>query len=252
MEQEEPLELVSMEKMRSWYEEVSNDLVASISKQLPPFGQRTTASRSCYCPIIEKKIPFGDLFYPCCGPDTAVPMSLFGDCVRTCIFADCKRLGRVVYPTNDSKRYGIGAIRVADSWELNPPLRGHKNAISFVKDGLACFLEDVNELSVFFYRGDSTGEGGSDQRWLGPTLFNAVLAKLQTGGLIVTDGSNCGYLEEYMWGEYVPWNAMAGLKPFQPPTIGARFDYADWSFECLAGPFTGGHHGRKAYVWQGR
>ena len=47
-------------------------------------------------------------------------------------------------------------------------------------------------VGVFFYRGDSRGEGGSGTRWLAlkrGQLFD-VLTKLVDGGLIVTDGSN--------------------------------------------------------------
>jgi hypothetical protein len=45
------------------------------------------------------------------------------------------------------------------------------------------------KLSVFFHRGDSPGEGGSNFRWLGRRRLRNVLAYLEPGGLIVTDGS---------------------------------------------------------------
>jgi hypothetical protein len=45
-------------------------------------------------------------------------------------------------------------------------------------------------LSVFFYRGDSAGEGGSGIRWLSPRLESAVLRRLKPGGLFVSDGSD--------------------------------------------------------------
>ena len=34
------------------------------------------------------------------------------------------------------------------------------------------------DLAVFYYRGDSMGEGGSGQWWLGHELFNEVLSHL--------------------------------------------------------------------------
>jgi hypothetical protein len=48
----------------------------------------------------------------------------------------------------------------------------------------------LSHLSVFFYRGDSAGEGGSGIRWLGERLQRAVLERLQPGGLFVSDGSD--------------------------------------------------------------
>lgn len=55
---------------------------------------------------------------------------------------------------------------------------------------------DIDEMGVFFYRGDSQGEGGSGTWWLTtsrkrPGLFDQALARLTDGGLVVTDGSNC-------------------------------------------------------------
>jgi len=46
------------------------------------------------------------------------------------------------------------------------------------------------KLSVFYYRGDSPGGGGSDFRWLEKKMLRYVLAEIEPGGLLVTDGSN--------------------------------------------------------------
>ena len=46
-----------------------------------------------------------------------------------------------------------------------------------------------NRVSVFFHRGDSTGEGGSDFYWLHRRRLPNVLECLEPGGLIVSDGS---------------------------------------------------------------
>lgn len=59
----------------------------------------------------------------------------------------------------------------------------------YVQDGIVTLLS-LSNISVFFYRGDSHGEGGSSQWWLGPQIFNLILSKLVDGGIIVTDGSN--------------------------------------------------------------
>ncbi|TIC80319.1 hypothetical protein [Crenobacter intestini] len=55
------------------------------------------------------------------------------------------------------------------------------------------------ELGVFFYRGDSMGEGGSGNLWLLREHVREVLRCLPAGGLFVTDGSQHGRAER---GEY--------------------------------------------------
>lgn len=50
-------------------------------------------------------------------------------------------------------------------------------------------LAESMRLGVFFYRGDSMGEGGSGVMWLQRTLIHEVLQHLDDGGLYVTDGS---------------------------------------------------------------
>jgi hypothetical protein len=58
-------------------------------------------------------------------------------------------------------------------------------------DGVLTLKYKVNtKLAVFYYRGDSMGEDGIGQWWLGQELINEVLNRLIDGGLIVTDGSN--------------------------------------------------------------
>ena len=78
--------------------------------------------------------------------------------------------------------------------------------IRVVGDGYEVFTNDemLKQIGIFFYRGDGTGEGGSDVRWLETEKdigyscggigrhFDVVLQKIANKGLIVTDGSNCG------------------------------------------------------------
>ena len=140
----------------------------------------------------------------------------------------------------------------------NPPVRrdapdGNTRVHCHSKDRVLCFLEDVTDLSVFFYRHDGSGEGGSDVWWLGEVLFNAVLTRLLPGGLIVTDGSNCGYYEGSDRGAstYLPWNAMSGSEPFRRPCRGTQFTYAGWRFKCVSGPLRDFLGRRNTFVWQG-
>lgn len=84
-------------------------------------------------------------------------------------------------------------------------------------------------------RGDSIGEGGSGQWWLGPKLFNFVLEKLLDGGLIITDGSNPDpKFRRVEW--YSLWDEKND------------FVYRDRNFKCLGqiAPI----RGRATYVWQ--
>ena len=53
------------------------------------------------------------------------------------------------------------------------------------------FKNKERPLSIFYYRGDSPGEGGSGFYWLNGLKLKTVLEVLENGGLIVTDGSNC-------------------------------------------------------------
>ncbi len=50
-------------------------------------------------------------------------------------------------------------------------------------------LQDCR-MSIFFYRGDSGGEGGSGFNWLKKPRLRNILEVLEDGGLIITDGSN--------------------------------------------------------------
>lgn len=51
------------------------------------------------------------------------------------------------------------------------------------------FRNTGKQLSIFFHRGDSPGERGSDFRWLGSKMLKYLLFHLEPNGLIVTDGS---------------------------------------------------------------
>ncbi len=56
-------------------------------------------------------------------------------------------------------------------------------------------LQRFAEISIFHYRNDTDGEGGSNIHWLDPPLIDLILFKLKDGGLIVHDGSNVGKSE---------------------------------------------------------
>jgi hypothetical protein len=171
----------------------------------------------------------GSLFYPCCGSDIDHAMSAFGPYVLDCHFADpyqtvrnrsrrARNLKKISVPgVEDVVVGGAGGERIDNAACV---------AYSHAKDGLLTLIEDIGALSVFYYRGDSGGEGGSNQRWLGPILFHTVLARLLDGGLIATDGSNCGAAHE---GQQVLWAPICAPSTAEP----APFVYAHREFRYV-------------------
>lgn len=115
-----------------------------------------------------------------------------------------------------------------------------------VQDGLVTFLT-VNNISVFFLRGDSEGEGGSRQRWFSENLFRLIIEKLLPGGLIVTDGSSID-IERYstsplrnLWKNTLHSNREVRKTP-------ASFAYENYQINFI-GEFS---HSRSSptYIWQ--
>lgn len=128
----------------------------------------------------------------------------------------------------------IGRIVVGPTSQ-HKPNGGVCLIIKHQKDGLLTLIEDVRAVAIFFYRGDSQGEGGSGQ-WVlgpGPVAFHVLLARLLDGGLICTDGSNCGYYDDFT-DRYAPWNAFVGIRPFSAPTLGDTFEYANRKFTLVS------------------
>ena len=172
------------------------------------------------------------LFYPCSGADLLTPMALFADKVASFCFADrgyfrpgnqdtrhhgldiaVAEAGPILAPheewllrhrtfekaeahddddddfDHDGRHRGIARLtetyhHKASGTEFRV-LRSNEDARK-VFDALR------EPLGVFFYRGDSLGEGGSGILWNDMPMMERVLRKLVNGGLLVTDGSNPG------------------------------------------------------------
>ena len=162
------------------------------------------------------------LFYPCSGNDLEVPIRLFSPTVTEFWFVD---RGYFTPGHQDTKQYGFD--RPAD--EVAPVLRKNadyqllRTEIDGMPSwrlsnrdiepciltetyrhlpsgktirikrrrgyGISAFRNDIRQIGVFFYRGDSPGEGGSGNLWLKPDHIDEICAKLIDGGLLVTDGS---------------------------------------------------------------
>ncbi len=102
-------------------------------------------------------------------------------------------------------------------------------------------------LGIFFYRGDSLGEGGSGNLWLIPDHLDEVCDKLINGGLIVTDGSNHG---SYGHTEYEElWNQSNASGSMEEIIKSAKrfMDKRGRSFTCVG--YAGKRYGH-TLIWQ--
>jgi hypothetical protein len=165
------------------------------------------------------------LFYPCSGNDLAVPIEAFSPAITEFWFVDH---GYFSPGHQDTRRYGYDvaaglaapvlagspAYEHLDTTVEGPPewRRQDRDIIPCIRSeryrhratgrvitirrrrgyGFSAFRTEIDRLGVFFYRGDSLGEGGSGNFWLASDHMREVCAKLVDGGLIVTDGSNTG------------------------------------------------------------
>jgi len=176
------------------------------------------------------------LFYPCCGNDIFDAISYFHSIVDTFFFCDTNRcvINSVTHRQIKEILPDFDLVKSFEEyiWKTNerpnrrediePPLyqktskkltqiwRNEKknkdiSIIRVVGDGYEIFTNDglLKKIAIFFYRGDSYSEGGSDVRWLETKNdeslhggrgkhFDIVLQKITNKGLIVTDGSNHG------------------------------------------------------------
>ncbi len=153
------------------------------------------------------------LFYPCAGGDIDTPFTAFNAIIDEFWFVDVNynvlRLPKLRWSRTDD----IETI----NWNLNgsncqvttqrfkSPRFNKTISLNFVTgDGKLAFdilfadTSGERELSVFFHRGDSQGEGGSNVYWLHNSdiegnqsgLLNHVLAKMEFPAILCTDGSN--------------------------------------------------------------
>jgi hypothetical protein len=175
------------------------------------------------------------LFYPCSGADLLTPLRLFSPFVQDFWFVD-----RGYFSTGHQDTRHCGLDRPAknhtpvldndpDYKLLQVSINGPDNLSPGVGDiepcirrevyehlptmyqvsvrkrrgyGFSCFRKDIQSLGVFFYRGDSHGEGGSGNHWLKKEHIREVLEKLNDRGLMVLDGSDGLPYNRKSFGEY--------------------------------------------------
>lgn len=177
---------------------------------------------------IRQRIEGATLFYPCSGEDWTRPIEIFAPVIMNFWFVDLRyftsyaatsarpllrlnpayRLLEVITdgPVKASLEYRTDAQTGKRYPWIEPCTRterychlesGREVRINRRRGfGPSAMRKHVQQMGVFFYRGDSGGEGGSGTLWLtgsrrGARLIDEVLARLANGGLIVTDGSNC-------------------------------------------------------------
>lgn len=225
------------------------------------------------------KAPEGVLFYPCCGEDTSDPIRLFIDTVSEYHFVDIAMIPPVRnLPSTGSwnrpadARHGYGQQRGSQpagllgrfitSWCVDESSDGVVHSLNMLGEterhvAIHCHMADGEEvfsrlpsLSVFFYRGDSPGDGGSGVGWLGDRLVDQILDKLADGGLIVTDGSRASDLCHGIWPIWSHSQRDYGLAHYsraelRPPRI--EFEYRGRVFKLIGDC---GYRYGTVYAWQ--
>lgn len=155
-----------------------------------------------------------NLFYPCSGQDFTEPIEKFLPFIDEFWFVDLiYKLDKPLLPkgllehlkTNYAKETGL-TLRKKTPFKVqirtdtyleqssNRKIKVHSCKGRGYDTFRIAFRNTGKQLSIFFHRGDSPGEGGSNFHWLGTKMLKYVLLHLEPNGLIVTDGSlACGH-----------------------------------------------------------
>lgn len=150
------------------------------------------------------------LFYPCCGSDLAEPMK-FLDYIDIFWFVDFGSIPDIKLLQHTLQNWRLIHTRkqelahLSDDWssvcfQYKYQKIGSEKAVTIncVKGkGVTTMKRNIQNIKVFFYRGDSLGEGGSGTWWLSTSIFPKLIERLAFDGYIVTDGSNCT--------DHTPW-----------------------------------------------
>lgn len=153
------------------------------------------------------------LFYPCAGGDVDTPVAAFNAIIDEFWFVDVnyrvRRLPRLRGPrieNIESTNWTLGdSDCLVTTQRFQNPRFNKSLCLNFVTgDGKTAFdnlfadNKNDRELSIFFHRGDSQAEGGSNVYWLNTMdsddnesgLLQHVLTKMEIPGILCTDGSN--------------------------------------------------------------
>lgn len=142
-----------------------------------------------------------------------------------------------------------GIVRLTETYHHNPSGREFR-VIRSNDDARRAFVGLNDRLGVFFYRGDSLGEGGSGILWNDAPLMERVLGKLVNGGLLVTDGSNPGDGHHRSFSQHAPLLSAHGVRTARHARerIGYAFtDFAGRRLTCIG--YAGQRYGA-TLIWQ--
>jgi len=236
--------------------------------------------------ILDEKILHGiegkALFYPCSGNDLLVPIEIFSPYVTDFWFID---RGYFSPGHQDTRFYGADVsadkqppVLLSDNRYkfLNKVIEGPPSWDPYKMDIEPCVLCEtylhiqtgreirvhrrrgygfsairnetaIGKLGVFFYRGDSQGDGGSGNLWLSKEHLNEVLERLVNGGLLALDGSDGS-----PWGRGGEISKYAWKSPSQRPSeliksMTAFQDNKGRRFACVG--YAGNRYG-PTMIWQ--
>ena len=195
------------------------------------------------------------LFYPSAGGDTGTPIRVFLPWIDEFWFVDkaydlTSPFAKTRPLVDDStevltgttirsgERFEVTVRRERYRWE-GKLVTVHRCRGRGYDTFRTAFAIPGKTLSVFFHRGDSQGEGGSNFYWLDRQRLVNVVRCLEPGGLIVSDGSNA-------MSEFSPLGSRPAVAPdaahLPPP-----FEAASRKFFCV------GYLGRRygpTLVWK--
>lgn len=162
---------------------------------------------------VLERLQAGNLFYPSAGDDILTPIEVFSPWLSNFWFVDPIYTGSPLLENNSDYQFvddpknqkrGVSGetLRKCEPFEIEVYQETYKRkqdqrCITVYQckgrgyDTFRSLLKSQQTpLSVFFYRGDSPGNGGSGFYWLRKARLKNVLEVLEDYGLIISDGSN--------------------------------------------------------------
>jgi hypothetical protein len=166
----------------------------------------STLNDFCKCFVSRR------LFYPSAGKDVTLPVSVFMPFIDEFWFVDTTYVLRkplladsdfdLKLESSERDRFAGTTIHANESFVVDV----RRDTYTHLPTGRAltvnacrgrgydlfraAFRRPKQMISVFFYRGDSQGEGGSGFYWLRRPTIRFVLQQLEPNALLVSDGSN--------------------------------------------------------------
>ena len=196
--------------------------------------QRAEKKRLFKFESLSVEIPEGRLYHPSCGRDKTA-WNLFRNTVTGFDLSDPVKIANFSNMADIGKSHNISDNEIIENDSMGRillpkelPDPDHSSPTSLVRrfflDGVLTLINYITSISIFYHTLDTQGEGGSNQMWLGPSLFPLVLTRLFDGGLIITDdpiASQAALYKMDCFSDTVAWN----------PLINRNLDKSDESFQ---------------------